>query len=260
MPALTRRRLLAHFRDADPVLAAVIEAAGPYRLGADARAAASPFQHLASAIIHQQLSGAAARTIERRFVALYAQDADPTPVDRPDGATRFPQPQQLLGTPDEPLRAAGLSRGKLLALRDLAARTLDGTVPDRGTLETLEDAAIIARLTQVRGVGRWTVEMLLMFQLGRPDVLPSGDLGVRNGFRAAYGLREAPAPRALEAFGARWAPFRSAAAWYLWRAVELAREGRLPEPPRPAPRLNRPASPRGAGRAAPRPRSGARTR
>lgn len=251
MPALTRRRLLAHFRDADPVLAAVIEAAGPYRLGADARAAASPFQHLASAIIHQQLSGAAARTIERRFVALYAQ---------PDGATRFPQPQELLGTPDDGLRAAGLSRSKLLALRDLAARTLDGTVPDRGTLETLDDAAIIARLTQVRGVGRWTVEMLLMFQLGRPDVLPSGDLGVRNGFRAAYGLREAPAPRALEAFGARWAPFRSAAAWYLWRAVELSREGRLPAPPRPAPRLNRPASSRGAGRAAPRRRPGARTR
>jgi DNA-3-methyladenine glycosylase II len=244
VPALTRRRLLAHFRDADPVLAAVIEAAGPYRLGADDRGA-PPFEHLASAIIHQQLSGAAARTIERRFVAHYA---------------RFPQPRELLNTPDDPLRAAGLSRGKLLALRDLAARTLDGTVPDRGTLETLDDAAIIARLTQVRGVGRWTVEMLLMFQLGRPDVLPSGDLGVRNGFRAAYGLREAPAPRALEAFGARWSPFRSAAAWYLWRAVELAREGRLPAPPKPAPRLSAAVTARGAGRAAPRQRRGARTR
>jgi 3-methyladenine DNA glycosylase/8-oxoguanine DNA glycosylase len=249
VPALTRRRLLPHFRDADPVLAAVIEAAGPYRLGADDRGA-PPFEHLASAIIHQQLSGAAARTIQRRFVALHA---------------RFPEPRQLLDTPDEPLRAAGLSRGKVAALRDLAARTLDGTVPNRSALETLDDETIVARLTQVRGVGRWTVEMLLMFQLGRPDVLPSGDLGVRNGFRLAYGLREAPAPRALADYGARWAPFRSAAAWYLWRAVELAREGRLPPPPPRAPRLggtrlSRSPSSRGAGRAAPRPRSGARTR
>ncbi len=119
------------------------------------------------------------------------------------------------------LRAAGFSFAKVAALKDLAAKTLEAVVPHRAALESLPDDAIIERLTAVRGIGRWTVEMLLMFQLGRPDVLPVDDFGVRTGFRLAYGLREMPQPQALSAWGERWRPYRSAAAWYLWRAVEL---------------------------------------
>jgi DNA-3-methyladenine glycosylase II len=128
------------------------------------------------------------------------------------------------------MRAAGFSLAKIAALKDLARRTLEGTVPERASLEEIDDDEIIARITQVRGIGRWTVEMMLMFQLGRPDILPADDFGVRNGFRLAYGLRKMPPPRALAAFGERWRPHRTAAAWYLWRAVELARAGQLPAP------------------------------
>jgi DNA-3-methyladenine glycosylase II len=128
------------------------------------------------------------------------------------------------------VRAAGFSFAKVAALKDLAAKTLATIVPDRRTLAALDNAAIIERLTQVRGVGRWTVEMLLMFQLGRPDVLPVDDFGVRAGFRAAYGLRRLPKPKVLALWGERWKPFRSAAAWYLWRALELDRAGKLPPP------------------------------
>ena len=132
--------------------------------------------------------------------------------------------------PDGELRACGFSASKIAALKDLAAKALDGTVPDRTVLLELSDAEIVARLTQVRGIGCWTVEMLLMFQLRRPDVMPVDDFGVRNGFRLAYGLRAMPAPKQLAAYAARWAPYRSAAAWYLWRAVDLAKEGKLPQP------------------------------
>ena len=135
------------------------------------------------------------------------------------------------------MRAAGLSFSKIAAVKDLAAHTLSGVVPDLATLQTLENDAIIERLTVVRGIGRWTVEMMLMFQLGRPDVLPVGDFGVCNGFRLAYGLRAMPTPRALAVYGERWTPHRTAAAWYLWRAVDLARAGRLPAPVKPAPRI-----------------------
>jgi 3-methyladenine DNA glycosylase/8-oxoguanine DNA glycosylase len=128
------------------------------------------------------------------------------------------------------LRAAGFSFAKVAALKDLAAKTLEAVVPHHAALEALSDDAIIERLTQVRGIGRWTVEMLLMFRLGRPDVLPVDDFGVRAGFRAAYGLREMPKPKALAAWGERWRPYRSTAAWYLWRALELKRAGTLPVP------------------------------
>ncbi len=230
MPAVSRRtpraatRIAAALAARDPVLAAVIAAAGPYR--PEVERDRSPYEHLARAIAHQQLTGKAAATILCRFVALY-------------GAGRFPEPHEVLATPAAALRSCGFSGSKIAALRDLSARTLDGLVPDRDTLDTLDDASIVARLTQVRGVGRWTVQMMLMFQLGRPDVLPVDDFGVRNGFRLAYGLRALPAPRELAEFGARWAPHRSAAAWYLWRAVDLARAGRLPPAPRPAPRLSK---------------------
>jgi DNA-3-methyladenine glycosylase II len=131
------------------------------------------------------------------------------------------------------MRAVGLSFAKIASIKDLARKTLDGVVPPSEILHTLADEEIIERLTQVRGIGRWTVEMMLMSRLGRPDVLPIDDFGVRNGFRLAYGLRGMPTPRALAEYGARWAPYRSVAAWYLWRAVDLHREGKLPRPATP---------------------------
>ncbi len=143
-------------------------------------------------------------------------------------------------------------------MKDLSAKALDGTVPDTATLLPLDDDAIVARLTAVRGIGRWTVEMMLMFQLGRPDVLPVDDFGVRNGFRLAYGLRAMPAPRALAAFGARWAPHRSAAAWYLWRACDLHKAGTLPAPLRPR-RLRAPQRRRDGGEEPKRQRASRRT-
>ncbi len=176
-----------------------------------------PYESLAQAIAHQQLHAAAARSILARFVAAFGNGA-------------FPTPEAVLAAPNEGLRAVGLSFSKIAALKDLAAKTVAGVVPDRETLLALEDAEIIARLTEVRGIGRWTVEMLLMFQFGRPDILPVDDFGVRFGFQATYGLRKMPAPKALAAYGERWGPHRSAAAWYLWRAVELKRAGTLPAP------------------------------
>ena len=259
---IDRRTLLPHFRRADPVMAALVEAVGPYRLRAEP--CASPFRHLAQAIASQQISGRAADTILARFVALYGKvDAgDRTGArDRDDG---FPEPAQVLATAPERLRSVGFSAAKAAALRDLAARTLEGVVPDSATLARLDDAAIVTRLTQVRGIGPWTVQMMLMFQLGRPDVLPVDDYGVRNGFRLAYGLAELPTPRELARHGERWAPWRSAAAWYLWRAVDLARAG-TPMPiaaarRRPPPGQMVRARARAASSSAPRRRPGARTR
>ena len=247
--------ILRHLRKVDPVLGGVIRAVGPYRHAPDT--GCEPFQILAQAIAHQQLNGTAANTILARLVASVGQGA-------------FPTPQQVLAAPDEKLRAAGFSRAKVAALKDLAAKALAAVVPDRAALEALDDAVIIERLTQVRGVGRWTVEMLLMFHLDRPDVLPVDDFGVRAGFRAAYGLRKLPHPKALAAWGERWKPYRSAAAWYLWRAAELERAGTLPAPaarvrlPRIVKRRRAKAKKarlRGAGASSARPRrSGARTR
>lgn len=192
----------------DPVMRALMRAAGPCPLKPER--GRTPYQALIRAIAHQQLTGKAAGTILSRFFALY-------------GEGRFPQPAELLATGDDTLRATGFSRAKVASLKDIAARTLDGTIPSRRALARLPDEKIIERLTQVRGVGRWTVEMFLMFTLARPDVLPADDYGVRTGFRLAYGLDELPRPRELAEFGLRWAPHRSAAAWYLWRAVDLNR-------------------------------------
>jgi DNA-3-methyladenine glycosylase II len=197
----------------DPVMRVLMRAAGPCDLRP--RRGITPYQSLVSAIAHQQLTGKAAQTILGRFFALYGEDG------------RHPDPEVLLATDDAALRAVGFSRAKVASLKDIAARTLDGTIPPRRTLSRLPDDDIIARLVQVRGVGRWTVEMFLMFTLGRPDVLPVDDYGVRSGFRLAYGLGELPGPRELAAFGLRWAPYRSTAAWYLWRAVDLHKAGRL---------------------------------
>lgn len=230
-------------------MAALVAAAGPYRLRAESHA--SPFRHLAQAIASQQISGKAADAILARFVALHPgrDRAGGTRGGAAHGAA-FPTPEQVRDTAPEALRAVGFSAAKAAALKDLAAHTLAGVVPDSATLAALDDEAIVARLTQVRGIGRWTVQMMLMFQLGRPDVLPVDDYGVRNGFRLAYGLADLPTPRVLAEHGARWAPFRSAAAWYLWRAVDLARAG-VPMPVRTR------AS--GASSSAPRRRKDART-
>lgn len=244
------KRILTHLSKADLVMAGIIQVVGPYGLKADLEG--TPFQALAHAIAHQQLHATAANTILKRF------------IDSVGGGT-FPTPQQVLDAPDAVLRAAGFSTAKAASLKDLAAKTLAGVVPGRDELLALEDLAIIERLTQVRGIGRWTVEMMLMYQLGRHDVLPVDDFGVRNGFRLAYGLRKMPAPKALAAFGERWAPHRSAAAWYLWRAVELHRAGTLPVPSERTrlPRIRR-LRKKGVSRASvssvPLRRSGARTR
>jgi DNA-3-methyladenine glycosylase II len=209
------RHIQQHLSGTDPVLARVIEAIGAYE--PEAREEVHPFQALAHAIAHQQLNGIAANTILRRLCA--ACDEGP-----------FPSPQWVRDAPVTKLRAAGFSFAKIAALKDLAEKTLAEVVPGHEVLAELADEEIITRLTQVRGIGRWTVEMLLMFRLGRPDVLPVDDFGVRAGFRAAYGLRELPHPKALAQYGERWKPHRSAAAWYLWRALELKRAGTLPAP------------------------------
>jgi DNA-3-methyladenine glycosylase II len=209
------RAITQHLSKVDRVLAGVIRAAGPFKVIPDL--SCPPFKSLAQAITFQQLNGIAAGTIFKRFIVAC-------------GPEPFPAPQRVLAMPEATLRAAGLSFNKIAALKDLAAKTIEGVVPDTATLTALDDEAVIERLTQVRGIGRWTVEMLLMFQLGRLDVLPVDDFGVRAGFRYAYGLRKLPAPKVLAAYGARWAPYRSAAAWYLWRAMELKRAGKLPEP------------------------------
>ncbi len=202
----------------DPVMARIIESAGPCTM--HARLETTPFESLASSIAHQQLNGAVAQRILQRFVALYA----PAP---------FPEPAALRATDETKLRAVGFSFAKIRALHDLADKTMAGVVPASHELVELEDDHIIERLTQVRGIGPWTVHMMLMFQLGRPNVLPIDDYGVRNGFRLAYGLKGLPTPRALREFGERWQPHCSIAAWYLWRAVDLAREGKLPKAARP---------------------------
>ncbi|MDX1963024.1 MAG: hypothetical protein SFX18_07715 [Pirellulales bacterium] len=170
----------------------------------------NPFETLGRAIAHQQLNGTAAKTILGRLCAPFLRG-------------RFPQPAELLDLPDKTIRAAGFSTAKVAALRDLAVKTLDGVVPRRSVLLKLSDEEIIQRLTAVRGIGRWTVEMLLIFDLGRPDVWPVDDFGVRNGFRIAHALAEMPRPRELHEPAEAWRPHRSLAAWYMWRAVELGK-------------------------------------
>ncbi len=170
-----------------------------------------PFQSLVQAVAHQQLNGTAANTILRRFIKLFP-------------GRRFPRPADLASVTDGALRGAGFSRAKVAAVRDIAEKTLTGVVPPSRRIIQMADDEIVARLTEVRGVGRWTVEMLLIFQLGRPDVLPADDFGVRNGFRLAYRRDDLPTARELLAHGERWRPHRTTAAWYLWRAVDLAKK------------------------------------
>jgi 3-methyladenine DNA glycosylase/8-oxoguanine DNA glycosylase len=184
----------------------VIDAVGPFEL--ELRKTASVFVALAEAIVYQQLTGKAAATIFGRVCALF-----------PRGRLT---PEQILSASDRQLRGAGLSRSKVLSLRDLARRTEAGEIPGLARLRRMDDEAIVECLSEVRGIGRWTVEMLLIFRLARPDVLPADDYGVRKGFAAAFKKRELPARADIEKRGARWRPYRTVASWYLWRAAERA--------------------------------------
>jgi DNA-3-methyladenine glycosylase II len=197
---------------ADRRFAALIKRVGPPRLTIERKR--SPYEALTRAIAHQQLHGRAAEAILGRFAALY-----------PDGA--FPGPAQVLATDEATLRGCGFSGSKIACIRAIAAAAVAGTIPTRRASSRLSDAVLIEQLTTIRGVGRWTVEMLLIFTLGRPDVLPVDDFGVRDGYRALHGLDEQPKPRALAEIGLAWAPHRSVAAWYLWRASDEAKRARV---------------------------------
>jgi DNA-3-methyladenine glycosylase II len=203
-----RVEAVRHLSSVDPALGGLIERAGPFVM--QVRPVHSPFEALARNIIYQQLHGNAAAAIHLRVLALF-------------GAKRL-GPQDIIDAPEESLRGAGLSGAKLAALKDLAAKTLDGTVPTLARLRRMGDEEIIEKLVSVRGVGRWTAEMLLIFGLGRPDVLPVGDFAVRKGFSLVYGLKDLPKPKELIHYGERWRPFRSVASWYMWRVHELPPE------------------------------------
>ncbi|MGI8770535.1 MAG: DNA-3-methyladenine glycosylase family protein [Acidobacteriaceae bacterium] len=199
---------------ADPKLGVLMERAGPFTLRLKSQH--SPFEALLESIVYQQLHGKAAAAILRRLITAFGE--------------YHPQPEQLLAAPDELLRGAGLSANKALALRDLARKTLDGTVPTLAKIRRMPDAEIIERLTEVRGVGQWTVEMLLIFRLGRPNIMPVTDYGVRKGFLLTFGrYRKAepitvamlPKPDVMLRRAERWLPWRSVASWYLWRACDL---------------------------------------
>jgi DNA-3-methyladenine glycosylase II len=208
---------LAHLKAADKKLAGLIERVGPFTMKLDS--SASPFESLLESILYQQLNGKAAATIHGRVRACFGGD---------------PAPQLMLDTPDERLRACGVSGNKIKAFKDLAAKTLDGTVPTHAAIKKLSDAEIIERLTAVRGIGAWTVEMLLIFRLGRPDVFPVTDYGVRKGFALTF--QKIPKTRALKAEdlpkadvmlkrAKKWSPYRSVATWYMWRACDLKSSG-----------------------------------
>jgi 3-methyladenine DNA glycosylase/8-oxoguanine DNA glycosylase len=194
-----------HLSSADSHLAALMERVGAFRMRPEPTQ--SLFTALLRSIAYQQLSGKAAATILGRVNGLFPRS--------------LPTPGQLLEIAPERLREAGLSTAKTAAVRDLAARTLDGTVPSLAQIRRMQDEEIIERLLVVRGVGRWTAEMLLIFRLGRPDVLPLNDLGVRKGFGLTFRTRKLPSPRLMTRRAERWRPYRSVASWYLWRALEL---------------------------------------
>lgn len=197
---------IEHLCRSDKLLGRLIKKVGPCTM--KIRNRRTPFVALVSAVTYQQLNGTAAETILKRFIAIYP-------------GKRFPTPEDVLATPDELMRKAGLSRAKTAAIKDIAAKTVEGIVPSSREILKLTNEEIIERLTSVRGVGPWTVEMLLMFTLGRLDVLPVTDYGVRKGFAVTFGWKDLPTPKELLEYGERWRPHRSTAAWYLWRALEL---------------------------------------
>jgi 3-methyladenine DNA glycosylase/8-oxoguanine DNA glycosylase len=197
----------AHLAGCDPCVAKLIEELAPFEPGIDHTQ--SPYEALMEAIAYQSISGKAAATIYARVKALSASGGVPTP-------------EEMLKLRKQKLRKAGLSGAKILAMRDLAQKTIDGIVPTHEEALKLSDGELIERLDSVRGIGRWTVEMFLIFRLGRPDVLPIHDLGVQKGWSVAYGKKHKPRPGELEKFGERWRPYRTVASWYMWRAFEKA--------------------------------------
>ena len=202
---------LKHLSAVDPVMRKLIRGIGACKLEPETRR--SPFQSLVLAVAHQQLHATAAGNILGRFKKLFP-------------GRKFPKPEDLVKVTDEQLRACGFSFNKIKAIRDIAEKTLSGVVPTSRAIVKLSDIEIIERLMEVRGVGRWTVEMLLIFQLGRENVLPADDFGVRSGFRVAYKKREMPKPKDLLKFGERWRPHATTAAWYLWRAADAAKDAK----------------------------------
>lgn len=206
MPQFDSDAAVAHLASSDKALQRLIPLVGPCTLRPHK---GTVFQGLLKSIVYQQLSGKAAATILGRLLATL-------PASAKD------QPAALLSLDDATLRGAGLSRSKVLSVRDLARRTVEGEIPTRRQLARMSDDDIVESLIETRGVGRWTAEMILLFWLGRPDVLPVHDLGVQKGFALTYRRREHPTPEEIERRGKRWRPYRSVAAWYLWRAVDLA--------------------------------------
>ena len=209
-PVMGGPEALLHLRR-DPLLKAVIRQVGPCTLRPVKR---EPYEALVRAIAHQQVHGRAAEAILGRFIALYP-------------GHDFPPAGQVLATPAEAMRACGLSGSKVAAIRDIAEKSVGGLVPTRRAAARLDDEALIERLVAIRGVGRWTVEMLLIFTLGRHDVLPVDDFGVREGYRVATGADVQLKPKDLAAIGQGWGPWRSIAAWYLWRTADAAKASRL---------------------------------
>jgi len=197
------RKAVAHLRKVDPKLAEVIDRIGPFQ-GWPVRNG-THFDAVCRSIVFQQLSGKAAGTIHGRFEGIYGG--------------RPPLPDELATTTDDKLRAVGLSRQKSAYLKDLGAKVAAGNLPIE-TLHELTDDEVIAALTQVKGIGRWTAQMFLMFRLGRPDVLPDLDLGVQKGIQRTYRLRKLPTPERVKQIGAKWAPYRSVGAWYMWRLLD----------------------------------------
>jgi DNA-3-methyladenine glycosylase II len=193
-----------HLSKADTVMKQLIKRSVPFALKPDP--VQSPFEALTRAIASQQLHGAAAEAILGRFIALVPGKA-------------FPEPDYIEQLTDDQIRSTGFSRSKIQALRDLAEKVTHGIVPSSEEISTMDDDTIVSRITQVRGIGRWTVEMLLIFKLGRMDVLPVDDFGVRKGFMRAYKLTEMPKPKEILAHGEKWRPYRTVASWYLWRAA-----------------------------------------
>jgi len=207
------REAIKHLSGGDRVMGGLIRRVGAWdiervRKPDRLRGSHGPYAALVEAVVYQQLSGKAAAAILGRVKALFP-------------GRRFPLPEDLLRTPEETLRGAGLSRAKTAAVKDIASKRLEGVVPTTAGISKMDDEAIIERLVTIRGVGRWTVEMLLIFMLGREDVLPASDYGIRKGFALTYGLEDLPSQKELLERGERWRPYRTMASWYLWRSLEL---------------------------------------
>lgn len=216
---------IRHLRRVDPVLAGIIDRVGPCRL--EIRSEGTHFDALLRSIIYQQLSGKAAATIHARLKGLFGD--------------RAPAPAELLAVSEEQLRAVGLSRQKLSYIRDLATKVESGAVPlTADAIDHLSDDEIVDRLVEVKGIGRWTVQMFLIFRLGRGDVLPDLDLGIQNAIRRAYGMRRQPRPKDVLRIGAKWRPHASVASWYLWRSLDVGRS-QSADPKRSAKRRKRAA-------------------